>query len=122
MSRVSRRQLLGGVALVGAAGAVGIDRLARERLPRPTLLVLDSARPASLALAAAHPGVRRVDLAAERTANWRGIRAIGRGGAVAGLTGWNDYVAARQWLEERGLRVRAERHDRAGDLIAWTMA
>lgn len=119
---VSRRQILGGAALVGAAGALGVHRLAGRKI-RPQVVIYDSARPASLAFARAQPGTRLVDLAGERSVNWQGVRALRKkGGAVAGLTGWNDYVAARQWLEERGLRVQVEDHDRKHDLIAWTMA
>lgn len=122
MSGVSRRQLLGAAAVVGVAGAIGARRLAGRRTVRPTLVVFDSRKSASAAFARAHQGIRAVDLAGGQGASWDAIRRAGRKGTVAGLTGWNDYVSARQWLEERGLRVRAEDHDRRHDLIAWTMA
>jgi hypothetical protein len=118
---VSRRALLGGAALVAAAGAVGIGRMT-GRAQRPQVVLYDSRKPASLAFAHRHKGARLLDLASEQSRNWSGVRALRREGAIAGLTGWNDYVAARQWLEERGLRVQAQDHDRAHDLIAWTMA
>jgi hypothetical protein len=117
---VSRRQVLGGVALVGAAGAVGIHRMAGQGRKAPVLVVYDSRKPASLAFARTQPGKRQVDLAS--AASWSVIRTAQRKAPVAGLTSWNDYVSARQWLEERGLRVASENHDRAHDLIAWTMA
>jgi len=117
---VSRRQVLGGAALIGAAGAIGVHRMAGQGRKAPVLVVYDSRKPASLAFARTQPGRRQLDLAS--AANWSAIRAVERKGPVAGLTSWNDYVSARQWLEERGLRVASESHDRAHDLIAWTMA
>ncbi len=117
---VSRREMLGGAAVLGAAGALGVHKLA-PRAKKPSLVIYDSRKPASLAYAQAYPGIRRIDLASERQSNWRAIRAVKRQGTVAGLTGWNDYVSARQWLEERGLRVAEEGHDRHHDLIAWRM-
>ena len=121
MSGLSRRALLGGaVAMAGAAGMVGVRRWrAAGRAPR--IIVFDSRKPASLAFAQARPVARRIDLA-KADASWRAIRGLKDRGAVAGLTGWNDYVFARQWLEERGLRVVEQSHDRWRELIAWTMA
>ena len=116
---VSRRQLLGGAALLGAAGAIGVHRTA-GRGKAAQLIVYDSRKPASLAFARTRSGKRQLDLASAES--WSALRTTERKGAVAGLTGWNDYVSARQWLEERGLRLTAERHDRTHDLIEWTMA
>jgi len=116
---VSRRQVLGGAAALGAAGAVGLHRMAGQGGKTPHLIVYDSRKPASLAFARARSGRRQLDLAS--AASWSSLRAVDRKGAIAGLTGWNDYVAARQWLEDRGLRLQSERHDRAHDLIEWTM-
>lgn len=116
---VSRRQLLGGAAVLGAAGAIGVNMMA-GRGRTPVLILYDSRRPASLAFARGQPGTRQLNLA--NAANWSAIRTAERKGPVSGLTSWNDYVSARQWLEERGLRVASESHDRRHDLIAWTMA
>jgi hypothetical protein len=116
---VSRRALLGGAALVAAAGAVGIGRMTAGG-PAPDVVLFDSRRPASLAFARSQPGARLVDLA--DPGSWPALRAARGRATVAGLTRWNDYVFARQWLEERGLRLRAETHDRGQDLIAWSMA
>ncbi len=116
---VSRRQVLGGAAVLGAAGAIGVHKMA-GRGKAPVLIVYDSRKPASLAFARTQPGKRQIDLAS--AASWSALRTVERKGAIGGLTSWNDYVSARQWLEERGLRVASESHDRAHDLIAWTMA
>jgi hypothetical protein len=117
---VSRRQILSGAAVLGAAGAVGLHKMAGQRAKTPQLVVFDSRQPASLAFARGHAGKRQLDLA--MAANWTAIRTVDRKVPVSGLTSWNDYVFARQWLEERGLRVASEDHDRRHDLIAWTMA
>jgi len=117
---VSRRQILGGAAVLGAAGAIGVHRMAGKGGKTPVLILYDSRKPASLAFARARSGKRQLDLAS--AASWSALPGIERKGPVAGLTSWNDYVSARQWLEEKGLRVAAEQRDRAHDLIAWTMA
>ncbi|MBT2187014.1 twin-arginine translocation signal domain-containing protein [Sphingobium nicotianae] len=116
---VSRRQVLGGAAVLGAAGAIGVQRMTGPGKVAHVVL-FDSRKPASLAFARTRAGKRQLDLA--HTANWSAIRTIDRKGAVAGMTSWNDYVSARQWLEERGLRVQSERHDKTHDLIEWVMA
>jgi len=121
---VSRREMLGGAALLGAAGAFGLHRMAGQgtTIPAPRFVIYDSRKPASLAYAQAQGGVVRIDLAQEQAANWRSIRALDGQSPVAGVTGWTDYVAARGWLEQRGLRVAVQAHDRRHDLIRWTMA
>lgn len=118
---VSRRELLGGAAVLGAASALAMHKLA-PRAKQPSIVVYDSRKPASLAFARGKPGLRQIDLVSEQRNNWRSIRALDRQGVVAGLTGWNDFVSARQWLEERGLRVASEMCDTRTGLIAWTMA
>jgi hypothetical protein len=118
---VSRREILGGAALLGAAGAFGIHKVA-GRAKTPQLVIYDSRKPASLAFARSQSGIRQIDLASEQQSNWGAVRALKRQGPIAGLTSWNDYVSARQWLEERGLRLTVETHDRQHDLIGWTMA
>ena len=116
---VSRRQILGDAAALGAAGAIGVHRMT-GRGKAPALIVYDSRQPASLAFARTRSGKRQLDLASAGT--WSALRTLDRKGAVAGLTSWNDYVSARQWLEERGLRLQSQSHDRTHDLIEWTMA
>ena len=114
-----RREVVGGAALLGAAGAAGLMRA----LPRGAgVLIFDSSHAASRAFALTHGAARRIDLAAEARTNWRGVRALGKGAAVAGYTGWDDYVAARGWLEGQGLRVVSEAVDRRRALVTWRMA
>ncbi|MBO9580567.1 MAG: hypothetical protein J7498_06715 [Sphingobium sp.] len=118
---VSRRQMLGGVALVGAAGAVGLGRI----LPRgdgARIVVFDGARPASRTFAKSTAAARRIDLADEARTNWRGLRSLAKGAPVAGYTSWNAYVTARGWLEEKGLRLVSETLDRRTGLVVWSMA
>lgn len=118
---VSRRQVIGGAALVGAAGAVGISRI----LPRgdgSRIVIFDGARPASRAFAKSAAAARRIDLADEARTNWRGLRALDKGAPVAGFTSWNAYVGARGWLEEKGLRLVSEVLDRRTGLVIWSMA
>lgn len=121
---LSRREILGGAALLGAAGTLGLHRMAGQGAgaPAPRVVIYDSRKPASLAFMRTQPGAAGIDLAREQAENWRSVRALGRDGPVAGVTGWTDYVAARGWLEQRGLRIAAEAHDRRTDLIRWTMA
>jgi hypothetical protein len=118
---VRRRDLLGGAALLGAAGAVGLSRFL-PNVGEARVVVFDSARPASRAFAKAKGAVKRIDLAQESASNWRALRQLGRATPVAGYTGWTAYVAARGCLEEQGLRLVSETVDRRRDLIAWTMA
>jgi threonine dehydrogenase-like Zn-dependent dehydrogenase len=118
---IRRRELLGGAALVGAVGAIGLSRV----LPRAgevRVVVFDSERPASRAFAKASAAPRRIDLAEENRTHWRAVRSLKRGEAVAGYTPWHAYVVARGWLEEQGLRLVSETLDRRTGLIAWQMA
>ncbi len=118
---VSRRQMLGGVALVGAAGAVGIARVL-PRGDKARVVVFDSARPASRAFAKGKGAVQRIDLVQEARTNWRAVRTLRKGEPVAGYTSWNAYVTARGWLEEQGLRLTSEALDRRAGLVIWSMA
>lgn len=116
---VSRRQLLGGVALVGAAGALGVARFAGER---PDVIVYDGTHSASATFGRAAQAPHRIDLAREAAIRWRGLRRVTRGTRVQGLTSWDLYVAARGLLEEQGLRLVSEVVRRQAGLIAWSMA
>jgi len=118
---VSRRQMLGGVALVGAAGAVGLGRVL-PRGDKSRIVVFDGARPASRTFARNTAAARRIDLADEAHTNWLGLRTLAKGAPVAGYTSWNAYVTARGWLEEKGLRLVSETLDRRTGLVVWSMA
>jgi hypothetical protein len=119
--RVRRRELLGGAALLGAAGAFGLSRTT-PRAAEAKVVIFDSERPASRAFAQSVSAPCHIDLAQEAHSNWRAIRSLQRGEPVAGYTPWNAYVAARGWLEERGLRIVSETLDRRTGLVAWHMA
>jgi len=115
-----RREVLGGAALLGAAGAIGIARI----LPRSGrgVVIFDSERPASRAFARNAAAARRIDLADEARTNWRDLRGLNAGTPVSGYTPWSAYVAARGWLEEKGLRLVSETLDRRTGLVVWSMA
>lgn len=118
---IRRRELLGGAALLGAAGAVGVSRIL-PRAGEADVIVFDSARPASRAFARSGTGARRLDLAQDASSNWRALRTLQKGERVAGFTPWGAYVSVRGWLEEQGLRLVSEALDRRTGLVAWTMA
>ncbi|MBO9575081.1 MAG: hypothetical protein J7494_05045 [Sphingobium sp.] len=118
---IRRRELLGGAALLGAAGAVGVARIL-PRAGEAGVVIFDGARPASRAFAKGSAAPRRIDLAQDASSNWRALRTLRKGERVAGFTPWGAYVSARGWLEEQGLRLVSEQLDRRTGLIAWTMA
>ncbi len=118
-SGIRRRDLLGGAAVLGAAGAIGVARFANSR---PDVIVYDGSHAASAAFGRAARAPYRIDLDREAAVHWRGLRRLKRGTAVQGLTGWDIYVAARGLLEEQGLRIVSEVVRRQSGLIAWSMA
>lgn len=120
VSGIRRRELLGGAALIGAAGAIGVGRYAMTR--RPDVLVYDGANAASVAFGRNGRAPHRIDLHREASIHWRGLRRVKRGTAVEGLTSWDLYVAARGLLQEQGLRLVSEVVRRPTGLIAWAMA
>jgi hypothetical protein len=118
--KVGRRELLGGMALLGAASAVALKPSARTF--RAQVVVYEGDRPAARALAMTGGAARRIDLATESGSHWRSLRTMAKGQAVAGFTGWDAYVAARGLLEGQGLRIVSEALDRKRGLVAWRMA
>lgn len=116
---IKRRELLGGAALLGAAGAIGIARFAGRQ---PDVIVYDGTHLESAAFGRGSRAAHRIDLAQEAGVHWRGLRRVKRGTAVQGLTSWEIYVAARGLLEEQGLRIVSEVVRRQTGLIAWSMA
>jgi hypothetical protein len=112
---LSRRHVLkSGVATAIVAGG-GMSQIASAT---PGLLVYDSRIPASAAFALSH-AVPAIDIAQEDAALWRNVRGIAQPGAVAGLTGWSDWVVIRGLLEENGLRMATQTQQ--GRLFRWTM-
>jgi hypothetical protein len=123
MSRVlvRRRDLLAGLGLIGAAGALGYRHVAGRG--RAQVVIFEGDRPVARALARTGGfSARRIDLSAESATHWRSLRSLGKGLAVAGFTGWDAYVAARGLLEGQGLRLVSEAVDRKRGLVAWRMA
>lgn len=118
---VRRRELLGGAALLGAIGAIGLAPIL-PRTGEPGVIVFDSTQPASRAFAKLGGAARRIDLVAEDRTSWRALRSLGRALPVAGYTSWAAYVTARLCLEGQGLRMVSEALDRRRGLVAWRMA
>jgi type IV secretory pathway TrbL component len=119
--RVSRRSMLKGGALAGAAAAT--PALAAMAKPAP-LVVFDSRIPESAAFAASQGGSGKIDLALGTA---QAARAIKSPSAVTGVTRWSDWTALRGVLEAQGLRLTDETRAAAPlsgrtHLFRWTMA
>jgi TAT (twin-arginine translocation) pathway signal sequence len=119
---VSRRTLLKGTVAVSAATAV--PALAADA--RQTLTVYDSRIPESQAFA--RRASRTLDVAHLDATRWADLRGDINGvRRVTGLTGWTDWIIARGFLEERGLRMTTEARVKApistkAHLFKWEMA
>jgi hypothetical protein len=101
---VSRRSML----KAGAAASAAITLPAFAAKSVSTLILFDSRIPESRAFARTASGAM-IDLADIDTTQWAEFRANFAGTRrVVGLTGWTDWVTARGFLEERGLRLTSE--------------
>ncbi len=104
---VSRRTILKG----GAAASAALSMPALSAEPARILITCDSRIPESRAFAARH---RRessdiIDLANSDAHQWSDLRkAISGKRHIVGLTGWTDWVIARGFMEERGLRLSSQ--------------
>ncbi len=104
---VSRRAVLKGASVLGAAVAVPVAAKAKS----PVLAVCDSRLPESRLFAAAQrrKGIRIVDVAKGDRALWTLARQeLAATGPVIGMTGWSDWVVLRGLMEERGKRLTRE--------------
>jgi hypothetical protein len=59
-----------------------------------------------------------IDVVGEEANAWRTLRTIDTIGNVRGVTRWSEFLMARSFLEERGLRVRSSAVV-PGNLILW---
>jgi hypothetical protein len=119
--KATRRQVLVGAGLGAATIATRVGAEASAKT-----LIFDSRFPESVAFARRNVGVSSIDVAVADDELWASFRSIGKG-RVSGLTGWSDWVIARGFLEERGLRLVAEEAvdapvSGAAHLFRWTMA
>ncbi len=120
---VSRRSML----KAGAAASAAITLPAFAASQVSTLILFDSRIPESRDYARTVSGVM-IDLAEVETTKWAELRADFAGKhRVVGLTGWSDWVVARGFLEERGLRLTSETSVPApvsgkAHLFRWEMA
>jgi hypothetical protein len=120
---VSRRSML----KAGAAASAAITLPAFAASNVSTLILFDSRIPESRDFARTASGAM-IDLADIETTQWTALRANFSGKRrVVGLTGWTDWVIARGFLEERGLRLTSETSVPApvsgkAHLFRWEMA
>lgn len=120
---VSRRSMLKAGAAVSAA--ISLPTFAASKVS--TLILFDSRILESRAFARTESGFM-IDLADIETSQWTALRADFAGKhRVVGLTGWTDWVTARGFLEERGLRLTSETSVPApvsgkAHLFRWEMA
>lgn len=120
---VSRRSVL----KTGVAASAAITLPTFAACNASTLILFDSRIPESRAFARTTNGMM-IDLADIETTKWTALRADFAGKhRVVGLTGWTDFVTARGFLEERGLRLTSETSVPApvsgkAHLFRWEMA
>jgi hypothetical protein len=126
MSEITRRSILIGAGLGGAALAVPAFAHAQSR---PALAVYDSRLPQSLQFAAEckAKGIKLFDIADQESGLWRACRdgfGVGEGDTIIGMTAWSDWVALRGLLHEQQRRVRSESRVEAGgrSLFSWSVA
>lgn len=112
---LSRRNVLKSGVATAIVASGGMSQIASAA---PGLLIYDSRIPASATFAFDH-AIPAIDIAQEDAALWRNVRSIAQPGAVAGLTGWSDWVVIRGLLEEKGLRMATQTQQ--GRLFRWTM-
>jgi len=101
--RTTRRGLLKGSALAGAAVALPV---AAGAATAPALLVYDSRLAESADYARGAAAMQRIDLAA---APLRAVHlALAGAGRIEGMTRWSDWTVLRGLLEADGLRRDGE--------------
>lgn len=117
MSAVTRRGLLKGAAVVGAAGALP---LTAKAMGARRLVIFDSRVPASLAFARTMPAAHQIDLAEAHATRFAVLRmASPKGLTVEALTSRSDMVDLRHELVRKGLRISGTPH--YGPLVRWSM-
>lgn len=118
MSAVTRRGLLKGAAVAGAAGALPISAAA---LGAQRLVIYDSRLPQSLAFARTMPAAHAIDLAEAYETRFAVLRNhLPEGLTVEALTRRSDMVDLRQELARQGLRISGS--PRYGTtLVRWSM-
>lgn len=117
MSAVTRRGVLKGAAVVGAATAVPLGAAA---MSARRLVIFDSRLPASLAFARSMPAGQRIDLAEDGDPRFAALRSgLAKGTVVEALTRRSDLVDLRHELARQGLRLSQQRAERG--LFRWSM-
>jgi hypothetical protein len=120
---ITRRTVLKSSVALSIATAVPAVALQKGQ----TIAVYDSRIPESRVFAKTPGSAVMIDIAGEEAHNWAGLRQTISGTRhIKGLTGWSDWVTARGFLEERGLRLVSETSVPAplsgkAHLFAWEM-
>lgn len=114
MTRISRRGVLKGGALAGAAAVLPLA----VRRAEARVLVYDSRIEASQEFAAG----QGIDIAQGMLTARRALANLPRCASVVGLTRWSDWVGLRGMLQDRGFRTEAEAHAPGSPaLFRWSM-
>jgi hypothetical protein len=117
VSAVSRRGVLKGAAIAGAATAVPLGAAA---MGARRLVIYDSRLPASLAFARSMPSALRIDLAEPGDPRFAALRSgLPKGTVVEALTRRSDLIDLRHELSRQGLRLSQQRAERG--LFRWSM-
>lgn len=114
MIRASRRAVLKGGALAGAAATLPLA----ARRAEARVVVYDSRIAGSQHFAAG----QGIDIAQGMLFARRALALVPHGARVEGLTRWSDWVGLRGLLQDRGFRTDAEtRVPGSPALFSWTM-
>lgn len=117
MNALTRRSVLKGAAVVGAAGALPLGAAA---MGVQRIVIFDSRLPASVAFARTMPAAYTIDLAEAHATSFATLRRGLPGGmTVEALTRRGDMVDLRHELVRQGLRLSGQ--PRYGALVRWSM-
>ena len=115
---MDRRQMLKACGIAPMALACTTRGSAAAELSE--VVIFDGREDISRQFAAAQ-SCARIDLVAEQANGWKALRAMTSVRQVQGLTRWGEFLTARSFFEDHGLRV-ASWTMRANGFSLWHMA
>ncbi|KPF91592.1 hypothetical protein IP81_10425 [Novosphingobium sp. AAP83] len=115
---MDRRHMLKACGIAPIALASTAKSIAAAELS--AVVVFDGREDISRQFAAAQ-SCARIDLVVEQTNGWQAIRAMHSVAQVQGLTRWGEFLLARSFFEEHGLRVTSNTI-RTNGFTLWHMA